>query len=66
MTAEVRVWIATMLAGLIAVGVSVVDLFRFKQLGTNGDELLLLGGIGLIAGKSLYDLGVQVPTSPKP
>jgi hypothetical protein len=65
LTTDVRVWISTALAGLIVAGIGVYFAVRVDHALTQVDLLLILGGAGLLAGKSLFDLGVQVPTPPK-
>ena len=65
MTADVRIWIGTVLGGLIVAGVGVYDAFVIAHSLTPLDVTLVLAGAGLIAGKSIFDLGVSVPTPPK-
>jgi hypothetical protein len=65
MDANLRIWIGTVIAGLVLAGVGVYDAFVVSHGLSALDVTLVLGGAGLIAGKSLFDLGVQVPTPPK-
>lgn len=66
MSADTRVWVGTVLAGLLVAASGIYDAFVLAHGLTPLDVTLVLGGAGLIAGKSLFDLGVQVPTPPKP
>ena len=61
MSTELRIWLGVVLSGLIICAVAVADLFHFHMLGANADEILLASGTAIIAGKSVFDLGVLVP-----
>lgn len=67
MDATTRIWIGTVIGGLIVSGTGLFDAFVHHAvlLGSAGDATFILGGAGLIAGKAIFDLGVQVPTPPK-
>lgn len=66
MTAEVRIWLGTVVGGLIVAGVGVYDAFINHQqlLSAVGDSTFILAGAGVIAGKAIFEMGVQVPTLP--
>lgn len=68
MDSTTRIWIGTVVGGLIVAGAGLYDAFvnHAAVLGTTGDATFILGGAGVIAGKAIFDLGVQVPTPPKP
>lgn len=66
MNAETRIWIGTVIAGLIVAGVGVVDFVTHSYTLSALDVTLVGAGASLIAGKAVFDLGVQVPTPPKP
>ena len=65
MTPDVRIWISTVLAGLIVAGVGVYDAFVVSHVLSALDVTLIGAGASLIAGKAVFDAGVQVPTPPK-
>jgi hypothetical protein len=65
MTADVRIWIGTVIAGLIVAGLGVADFVTHNYTLSALDVGLVGAGASLIAGKAVFDLGVQVPTPPK-
>lgn len=56
-----------MIAGLACIGLAAYDTIanHGSMLGSAGDITLFLAGVGIITGKTAYDIGVQVPTPPK-
>lgn len=69
MNADTRIWISAVIAGVIVAGVGVADHFLpgLKDgFGPTTDLSLVVGGASVIAGKAIFDQGVQVPTPPKP
>ena len=67
MSADVRIWIGTLFGGAIVAAAGLYDAFvnASHVLGAAGDASFILAGAGVIAGKAIFDLGVQVPTPPK-
>ena len=65
--ANLRVWVGTVIGGLIVAGAGLYDAFvnHSATLSATGDATFILGGAGIIAGKAIFDLGVAVPTPPK-
>jgi hypothetical protein len=68
MNAETRAWIATSVAGLAAAAIGAYDGFvnHGAVFSTTGDVTFILAGLGALGLKTAYDIGVQVPTPPKP
>jgi hypothetical protein len=68
MDANVRIWVSTVAAGLIAAGIGAYDAFvnHAATFGAAGDTSFIFAGLGALGLKGAFDLGVQVPTPPKP
>jgi len=65
MTPEMRIWIGTLLAGLLIAGPGIVDFVMHGYVLSALDVTLIGAGASAILGKQIFDLGVQVPTPPK-
>jgi len=64
MTPELRIWIGAVIAGLLVAAVGVYDAFVINHGITALDVTLVGAGASLIAGKAVFDQGVQVPPKP--
>jgi hypothetical protein len=66
--ADTRNWATTVLAGLVSVGIGCYDAFvdHAATFATTGDVVFIVAGLGVLGVKVAYDVGVQVPTPPKP
>jgi hypothetical protein len=63
MTPELRAWLSAAIGGVILAVLGAYDAFanHSNTFSSVGDTTFILGGVGLITGKAIYDLGVQVP-----
>ena len=62
-----RTWVGTVISGLVVAGFGIWDAIwnHSVTLSAAGDSTYIIAGAGVIAGRAIFELGVQTPTPPK-